>query len=80
MVINIKKLVLCLQDCATMMEEKGDLKCEIGVVFEVATIVGVKLFEADDSALSKHLRQTKDKLALLPKSVRRKSKTIRDDF
>jgi transcriptional regulator with XRE-family HTH domain len=23
--------------------EKGDLKCEIGVVFEVATIVGVKL-------------------------------------
>lgn len=60
--------------------EKGDLKCEIGVVFEVATIVGVKLFEADERALSKHLRQTKDKLALLPKSVRRKSKTIRDDF
>ena len=60
--------------------EKGDLKCEIGTVFEVATIVGVKLFDADERALSKHLRQTKDKLALLPKSVRKKSKAVRDDF
>ncbi len=60
--------------------EKGDLKCEIGAVFEVATIVGVRLFEADESALSKHLSQTKDKLALLPKSVRKTSNTVRDDF
>ncbi len=60
--------------------EKGDMKCEIGVVFEVATIVGVKLFDADETSLSKHLSQTKDKLALLPKSVRRKSQVIRDDF
>lgn len=60
--------------------EKGDLKCEIGAVFEVATIVGVKLFEADERTLSKHLSQTKDKLKLLPKSVRKKSKAVRDDF
>lgn len=60
--------------------EKGDLKCETGAVFEVATIVGVKLFEADEKALSRHLRQTEDKLALLPKSVRKKSKAVRDDF
>ncbi len=60
--------------------EKGDLKCEIGAVFEVATIVGVKLFDADDSTLRKHLRQTEDKLALLPKSVRKKSRVVRDDF
>ena len=60
--------------------EKGNLKCEIGAVFEVAAIVGVKLFEADESALTKHLRQTEEKLALLPKSVRRKSKAVRDDF
>ncbi|PLY16662.1 MAG: transcriptional regulator [Sedimenticola sp.] len=60
--------------------EKGDLKCEIGAVFEVATILGVKLFDTDDTTLSKHLSQTKDKLALLPKSVRKKSKAVRDDF
>jgi ribosome-binding protein aMBF1 (putative translation factor) len=29
--------------------EKGNLKCEIGAVFEAATIVGIKLFEADGS-------------------------------
>ena len=60
--------------------EKGNLKCEIGAVFEVATIVGVKLFDADESTLTKYLLQTKEKLALLPKSVRRKSKAVRDDF
>ena len=59
--------------------EKGDLKCEIGAVFEVAVIVGVRLFDADESALAGHLRQTRDKLALLPKSVRRKTRA-RDDF
>ena len=62
--------------------ENGNLKCEIGAVFEVAAIVGVKLFEADDGdgVLTKHLNQTREKLALLPKSVRKKSKAVRDDF
>ena len=60
--------------------EKGDLKCEIGAAFEVATIVGVKLFDADETTLTKHIRQTEDKLALLPKSVRKKPKVVRDEF
>ncbi len=60
--------------------EKGDLKCEIGVVFEVATIVGVKLFDVEATTLTKHIRQTEEKLALLPKSVRKKAKVIDDDF
>ena len=60
--------------------EKGDLKCEVGAVFEVATIVGVKLFDADYSTLTEHVRRAEEKLALLPKSVRRKSKAVRDDF
>jgi transcriptional regulator with XRE-family HTH domain len=60
--------------------EKGDLKCEIGAVFEVAVIVGVKLFDADEATLTKQLNQTKDKLALLPKSIRKKPKAVRDDF
>ncbi len=60
--------------------EKGDLKCEIGAAFEVATIVGVKLFDADETTLPKHIKQTEDKLALLPKSVRKTTKVIDDDF
>ena len=60
--------------------EKGDLKSGIGAAFEAATIVGVNLFDADQTTLTRHLIQTKDKLALLPTSVRRKSKLVRDDF
>jgi len=60
--------------------EKGDVKCEIGAVFEVATIVGVTLFEADETSLARHLRQAEDKLALLPKAVRKKTKVVDDDF
>ena len=60
--------------------EKGDPKCNIGAFFEVATIVGVKLFDAEATTLSKHIRQTEDKLALLPKSVRKKVKVADDDF
>ena len=60
--------------------EKGNPKCEIGVVFEVATIVGVNLFNADQSTLTKYLHRTEEQLELLPKSVRTKTKSVRDDF
>jgi transcriptional regulator with XRE-family HTH domain len=60
--------------------EKGDLKCEIGAAFEVAAIVNIKLFDADGRALSGHIRNTEEKLALLPKSVRKKAKAVGDDF
>lgn len=60
--------------------EKGDMKCEIGVVFEIATIVGLKLFEADEPTLTRHIRQTEDKLSLLPKSVRKTTKAVDDEF
>lgn len=60
--------------------ESGNPKCEIGVVFEVATIVGVRLFDADENTLARHLNQTREKLALLPKSIRRKRGVVRDDF
>ncbi|HBT83096.1 MAG TPA: transcriptional regulator [Desulfuromonas sp.] len=51
--------------------ERGDLRCEVGLFFEVATLVGVKLFEADNSAtVALHLGRINDKLALLPQSVR----------
>ncbi|BBO89546.1 helix-turn-helix domain-containing protein [Desulfosarcina ovata] len=60
--------------------EKGNLKCEIGAVFEAAAVLGVRLFDADEATLTKHLRQSNEKLALLPKSVRKKSKAVKDDF
>ena len=60
--------------------EKGDLKCGIGAMFEVATIVGVKLFDADETVLARHIQQTENHLALLPKSVRRPPRTVDDDF
>ena len=60
--------------------EKGDTKCSIGAVFEVATIVGVRLFDANESSITKHIRQVEDKLALLPKSVYQKKCIIDDNF
>lgn len=60
--------------------EKGDLKCELGLVFEVATLLGVTLFEVDDVSLTKELRHARDKLALMPKSIRKVSQEIKDDF
>ncbi len=60
--------------------EKGDPKCNIGAFFEVATIVGVKLFDADDTTLNKHIRRIEDKLTLLPKAIHKKKRKIDDDF
>ncbi len=59
--------------------EKGDLKCEVGVVFELATLVGVKLFDADAPSLARHISRTEDRLALLPKQIR-KPKVVDDEF
>lgn len=60
--------------------EKGDMKCSIGAVFEVAAILGVKLFDTDETSLSRTLRHNEEKLALMPKSIRRKTRVINDDF
>ncbi|MBL1275953.1 MAG: helix-turn-helix transcriptional regulator [Ectothiorhodospiraceae bacterium] len=60
--------------------EKGDLKCSIGAVFEVAAIVGVKLFDAEATTLMKHILHIEEKLALLPKSVHKRTKVVDDDF
>jgi transcriptional regulator with XRE-family HTH domain len=47
--------------------ERGDAGCQIGAVFEAATIVGVPLFGADDVALSGRIKDADARLALLPK-------------
>lgn len=60
--------------------EKGDMKCEIGVVFEVASVLGIPLFQSDAFAVKQQLNHAQEKLALLPKSVRRIAPEVRDDF
>lgn len=59
--------------------EKGDLKCSLGAYFEVSAILGIPLFDADDNGLVGHLERAKEKLALLPKTIKKPRKVI-DDF
>mgnify|MGYP000935732545 CR=1 FL=1 len=60
--------------------EKGDMGCSIGVMFEIAALVGVRLFDADLSMLTMHGSMEHDKLALLPKSVHQSRKAVMDEF
>lgn len=60
--------------------ENGEMSCAVGSVFELATLVGVKLFESDSMPLSKHIEHTRDKVALLPRRIKAKKKAVRDDF
>lgn len=60
--------------------ENGDLSCAIGSFFELATLVGVQLFESENTPLAKHIEHTRDKVALLPQRIKAKKKVVRDDF
>lgn len=60
--------------------EKGDLGVAVGLVFEVAALVGVALFDDDRSALATHIARSEDKLALLPNAVRTPRAQVDDDF
>lgn len=60
--------------------EKGAPGPEIGIVFEVASLVGVRLFEYDERTLQMHDARLDEKLTLLPKSVRPSGKEVDDDF
>jgi transcriptional regulator with XRE-family HTH domain len=59
--------------------EKGDPATTIGLVFEVATLVGVKLFDADMDDLGKHRAETDARLSLLPKHTHALKRGIVDD-
>lgn len=60
--------------------ERGDPRCAIGLYFEVAAIVGVKLFETDDRmALRAQSQRLDDRLAVLPSRVRMPTK-VNDEF
>ena len=59
--------------------ERGDPACAIGAVFEAAAVCGVPLFETEPHALAASLARQTEKMALLPKAVR-KPLVLKDDF
>lgn len=61
--------------------EKGDLSVATGLVFEVAALVGVKLFDEERPSLVSHIAGADDRLAVLPRAVRKRKKaSVDDDF
>lgn len=60
--------------------EQDDPRCGIGIVFEATAVVSVPLFEEDRSRLTMRIREQEEKLRLLPKSVRKTRKLVKDDF
>ena len=60
--------------------EKGDPGSSIGLVFEVAVLVGVPLFDAELPELARQHALVDDKLALLPRAVHTSRKAVDDAF
>ena len=60
--------------------EKGDPGCAIGAAFEAAAIVGVRLFDADQPALTTMIDANQAVLALLPRAARAARIKAKDDF
>ena len=60
--------------------EKGDPNCSLGTVFEVAYLLGIRLFDSDERSLASTLAMSKEKLTLLPKMARKPVRGIDDDF
>jgi len=60
--------------------EAGEMSPSIGLVFEVAALVGVPLFEQENRALATSIELTQSKIALLPKRIRSKITVVDDDF
>lgn len=60
--------------------EKGDMSCKLGLVFEVAYLAGLELFQNDGEGLDNELERVNDKLLLLPKSIRERRQEVDDDF
>jgi len=59
--------------------EQGDPSVRLGHAFEAANLTGVALFDEDASRLSLEAARVEDRLALLPRLVR-KTTEVDDDF
>ena len=61
--------------------EKGEMQCELGITLEAAAIAGVKLFEVDqNNTFHGSIQIMNDKIALLPKRVRKQVNEVDDAF
>ena len=60
--------------------ERGSATATIGVVFELASLVGLDLFGADREELPALVAQARNRLALLPARVRTRPTDVEDDF
>ena len=60
--------------------EAGEMTPAIGLVFEVAVLVGIPLFEQNGLGLSASIDLTQSKIALLPQRIRAQTKVADDDF
>lgn len=60
--------------------ERGDMGCAVGLVFEVALLVNIPLFEQDTHPLSRQVEQIRDKVALLPHRIRTRQNAVDDGF
>ncbi|WP_280637368.1 helix-turn-helix transcriptional regulator [Nocardioides sp. W7] len=59
--------------------EKGALSVSIGTAFEIATTLGIDLFGTPEE-VERHIERGRDRLALLPASVRHTHTDVDDDF
>ena len=60
--------------------EAGHTSCSVGAMFELASLVGVPLFEAEPAKLGQQLNMARDRLKLLPKRYRKHKQKVKDDF
>ncbi len=60
--------------------EKGDPRVEIGLMFEAAALVGVKLFDNDEHGITALSDRMDDRIAVLPKHVYNAGKKVVDEF
>lgn len=60
--------------------EAGVPSVGVGLVFDVATLVGVPLFHASSDRLQQESVRARAHLALLPDQVHRPKREVKDDF
>ncbi|RMB02025.1 helix-turn-helix transcriptional regulator [Eilatimonas milleporae] len=60
--------------------EKGSMTSEIGLVFELAGLVGIPLFGDLDGSIESTRESTRNKIALLPSRIRESQDDLKDDF
>lgn len=69
-----------ISDSTLRSIERGSPTATIGVVFELASLLGINLFGGGPEDLPALVAQGRDRLALLPARVRTRPTQVEDDF